>query len=142
MAGTNLRPTDVHAMFGLQDFKRLERYRQHRRDLQHAWREGLNGQYYLPPPPEHHAAFCLPILSDQVPMKTVKRELNERGIQTRPIIGGHLGYQPAFKAFFEQPIADKYPNAEWIHRHGCYIGAHQGVTTEMVYEVTDLLNSV
>ncbi len=138
--GTNLRPTDVHAMFGLQDIKRVDQYRVHRQETYRAFHEGLDkDRYYLPPLTESHVGFCLPILAREAGViEEVKRDLNRRGVQTRPIIGGNLTRQPVFQRHGKP---EDYPNAEWLHQRGAYVGLHQGVTVEMVHELTDILNA-
>lgn len=146
--GTNLRPTDVHAMFGLQDIKRVDRYRVNRCARYTQFREGLNGNYYLPPPSESHVGFCLPIFLKgrngcnpvMGGIEMIKRELREAGIEVRPIIGGCLpGIQPPFKQYGP---ATKYPNALWVHEQGAYVGLHDQVTEEMVDGLVDLLNGL
>ncbi len=144
MAGTNLRPSDVHAAFGLRDIKRAEEGAANRIQLYAQFQSLLSREkYYLPPAQRSHVPFCLPILvRDQEWLPHVKSTLAGLSIENRPIIGSHLGYQPALKHLFRQPIATVYPNAEWIHRRGCYVGLHADVTPRMVRRLTDALNDL
>lgn len=141
LLGTNLRPTDVHAMFGLQDMKRAPESTAHRKDIYRRYQLRLDvDRYYLPPEQDSHVAFCLPIIRRDGRIAQVKRALNEAGIETRPLVGGCLpGLQPAFRAYGP---AERYPNALWLHRRAGYIGVHEAVTSAMVDDLIDVLDSV
>lgn len=142
LAGTNLRPTDVHAMFGLADLKRAEAAKQHRLEVYAAYEAQLDRTlYYLPPHQAEHVAFCLPIFArDKAKVPVIKEALKMAGVETRPMVGGFLGKQPSLKHLFEMPSV--YPSAEWIHEHGMYIGVHRDVTPAMVHRLTCLLNTL
>lgn len=142
VAGTNLRPSDVHAMFGLADLKRAEESKAHRVALFRAYEEALDStRYYLPPQQESHVAFCLPVFvreAERLPI--VKQALRDAGIEVRPLVGSHLGRQPALKHLFDMPSL--YPNAEWVHTHAAYVGLGQHVTLSMVQDLVELLNGL
>jgi CDP-4-dehydro-6-deoxyglucose reductase, E1 len=157
--GTNLRPTDVHAMFGLRDFERIDESLAHRNRIyayyhrrmtggrvsvlditsggSEQWR--LSDRYYLPPLTPSHSGFCLPIFTKGDNLIVIKQALREAGIEVRPIIGANLTRQPALKGYGNP--AD-FPNAEWIHEHGCYVGLHSKVTEADVDRLVSLLISL
>ncbi len=146
--GTNLRPTDVHAMFGLQDIKRVDQYRVHRTEMYRRFHDGLDKErYYLPPLSESHVGFCLPIIvklenhvaDNGATIARVKRHLRDLGIQTRPLIGGCLLMQPIFRQYGR---AQDYPKAQWLHYNAGYVGLHSGVTEEMVDGLVEELNEL
>jgi CDP-6-deoxy-D-xylo-4-hexulose-3-dehydrase len=138
--GTNLRPSDVHAMFGLRDIKRVDRYRLHRTAIYRRFHEGLDqSRYYLPPLTETHVGFCLPIMRRDDAIGFVKQMLNGMGVATRPLIGGNLLHQPPFKRYGRP---EDYPNAEWVHQHAGYCGLHPGVTEDMVDGLVEVLNGL
>ena len=138
--GTNLRPTDVHAMFGLMDFERVEKTREHRKKIYEYFHYSINKyKYYLPPKSDTHVGFCLPIFSNSGNVKEIKQELAKVGIETRPIIGGNLLYQPPFQKYGHPK---DFPNAEWVHRHGLYVGLHQDVEFTCVDRLIAVLNKV
>ncbi len=139
LAGTNLRPTDVHAMFGLQDFKRIEQSRDHREEIYDEFEYLMDESKYLVPRHPDHSAFCLPIFRRDGKINEVKAVLKVNDVETRPIIGGNLLYQPPFKQYGKP---EDFPNAEWIHRHGCYVGLHRKVTMKMVKKLAEELNAI
>jgi CDP-4-dehydro-6-deoxyglucose reductase, E1 len=143
VAGTNLRPSDVHAAFGLLDMERAAESRDHRVLVYAQYSLLLDqGKYYLPPAQRSHVPFCLPVfIREPGRLAEVKAVLTKAGIECRPVVGSHLAYQPALKHLFTLPEMC-YPNAYWIHHHGCYVGVHSKVTPEMVRRLTSLLNSL
>lgn len=142
IAGTNLRPTDVHAMFGLADMKRVDKARDHRVAMYGLYLASLDrGAYYLPPAQGSHVPFCIPIFPRaKGRLAAVKAALIGAGIEVRPVVGSHLGKQPALKHLFE--MGPVYPNAQWVHDHGCYVGMNDRVTPRMVRQLTKLLNEL
>lgn len=81
----------------------------------------------------------LPVYSDQVsylayPMiirhpelvsrKTLRHELEHRGIETRPLFGCIPTQQPAY-AHLKSRYEGKLPNAEYLGRNAFYVGCHQ-----------------
>lgn len=140
LGGTNLRPTDVHAVFGLRDFQRIPQARAHRNAIYWAFYEQLDqSHYYLPPLCETHVGFCLPIFTRRDNLREINAALVTAGIQRRPIIGGNLLAQPPFQTYGRP---QDFPNAQWIHERGAYVGLHAQVTLEMVGELTTLLNGL
>jgi dTDP-4-amino-4,6-dideoxygalactose transaminase len=141
LPGTNLRPSDVHAAFGLRDCRRAELSRAHRVEIYGQFRRSLDPfRYRLPPSSDTHVAFCLPIFTMWDNLAEVKAALGKLGCETRPIIGGCLpGLQPPFKSYGPP---ENYPNALWLHKRGTYVGLHGGVTPKMVKELTATLNNL
>lgn len=140
LGGTNLRPSDVHAAFGLCDLKRAEGARAHRIETYEQFHHELDkGLYYLPPLTDTHVGFCLPVFTRRDNLSEVKVALKGIGCEVRPIIGANLLYQPPFKGYGD-PKA--FHNAEWVHNHGTYVGLHSKVTPSMVRRLTDTLNDI
>lgn len=138
LPGTNLRNTDVHAVFGLRDFARIEASKAYREMIYDLfWKQLDRSLYYLPSKQDSHSAFCLPIFRGDKKIGFVKEALSNYGIEHRPIIGSNLLHQPIFRKYGKP---EDFPNAEWLHQRGCYVGLHSGVTPAMVRELTDLLN--
>ena len=141
LCGTNMRPTDVHAAFGIRDFKRAPRDISHRTDIYRRFHGRLDrSQYFLPPLQENQCGFCFCIFRRDDRIKDVKAKLVAGGLEVRPIIGGHLGYQPPFRSHVADPAL--FHNAEWVHRHGAYVGLHSGVSTGDVDHLIDILHNI
>ncbi len=149
--GTNYRPTDLNAKFGLLDFERKEEYYHHRRKIYKYFHELLDSyKYYLPKLYDNNqlysVPFCLPIFVKQKnKIEQIKKELNLFGIQTRPIISGNIVRQPVFKNksyIVNLNPPDYYSNSEWLHSHGCYVGLHQGITKKSIEKLIQILEKI
>jgi CDP-6-deoxy-D-xylo-4-hexulose-3-dehydrase len=135
--GTNLRPSNINAAFGLKDFERIDEAEAHRQRLFKRFRDKKwGGGYYFPPIQPNQSMFCLPIFYTCDRPDLLKKKLNDLGIETRPIVGANLLRQPAFK---NHGNAADFPNAEWLHYRGMYIGLHQDVTERMIDDLAEVL---
>jgi CDP-6-deoxy-D-xylo-4-hexulose-3-dehydrase len=144
LLGTNLRPTDCHAIWGLQDIKRADKYKIHRKNIYSYYIDQIEKRknYYLPDYALHslkqeHVGFCIPIFRYDDKIEELKKFLNKNGVSTRPIIGGCLTLQPPFKSYHDETA---FSNGMWVHNHGLYIGLHKGITTYHVDKLIGLLD--
>lgn len=147
--GTNLRPTDMHAIWGLQDIKRASIYKKIRKDIFAYYESKLNLQkYYIPDVREleengqETVGFCLPIFRMDDKINLVKQVLNENGIATRPIIGGCLRFQPIFKQYCAEESSHTMPVGDWVHNHGAYVGLHYGLQYSDIDRLINILDSI
>lgn len=132
VGGTNYRPSDVHATFGLQDFKRIHKYEKHRRKVWEYYLNGLDDRFL--PLNSNIVPFCLPVIKNKevesdLDILKLKKGCNAAGIETRPLIGGDLSQQPYFKQFTKDEV---FPNAQWLNDNGFYVGLHNKVNKEMI----------
>lgn len=146
--GTNLRPTDCHAVWGLQDMKRADKYKKHRKKIYEYYYEKLiesglmESKYYLPPYKQdkaEHVGFCIPVFRQDDKIEEVKKLLNKNGISTRPIIGGCLTLQPPFEKYHNEK---EFSNGLWIHKHGAYLGLHNNSKEKDIDKLIDILKSI
>jgi CDP-6-deoxy-D-xylo-4-hexulose-3-dehydrase len=136
--GHNMRPSEINAMFGLIDFERMEETRVRRNTLyKRFWHKmGFSKHFLVPPLRDQDNAYCLPAFTLNWFCEGEKKLLRERGIEVRPIVGGNLTRQPAFKRAGVKP--EDFPNAEWVHRRGFYVGLHHHVTEKQIDELASL----
>lgn len=139
MPGTNVRPTEINAAFGLISFAKREREKAHRLELFDHYKDRIDrARYYLPPHNDGYVPFCLPIfLENKEEMPIIKARLRSAGIDARPVVGGCLPLHPAFS---KHGNARLYPTARWIHEHGFYIGLHSGITKADIDRLMVLLH--
>lgn len=144
LLGTNLRPTDCHAIWGLQDIKRADYYKIHRKNIYKYYINNIahrEKRYYLPDYSKHtyqeHVGFCIPIFRKDDKIEELKKILNKNGVATRPIIGGCLTLQPPFKSYHSEK---EFPNGLWAHNHGLYIGLHKQITFKHIDELIRVLD--
>ena len=77
--------------------------------------------------------------------KRIRRELENRGIETRPLFGCIPTQQPAY-AHLKAQYEGKLPNADYLGRHAFYVGCHQYLGEDdlgyMAEVLVDILSKV
>tara|TARA_B100000900_G_scaffold212939_1_gene180457 strand:- start:2682 stop:3929 length:1248 start_codon:yes stop_codon:yes gene_type:complete len=146
-SGFNVRPLDVTAAIGLNQFKRLNKFKKIRDDNRKkiikelrdakAWKQQLyflNHSNQLEP-----SWFGLPILIDKKYLKFKKKYLNilnKNKIETRPILSGNFMNQKSIDLYQLNPKKIIYKNAQEIEDRGFFIGLH---TTPLSKESVQIL---
>ena len=134
-SGFNLRPSEISAAIGINQFKRLETFKKIRSKNRKKIIDTLkksklwNNQFSFIDPIEHlePSWFGLPILVNKKFVKRKKKllnHLNKKGIETRPIISGNFLNQPAIKLYKLNSKNEKFPGAQEIEDRGFFIGIH------------------
>lgn len=132
-SGFNLRPTDIQAAIALSQFKSLnntikimktnrgkmikELTRDKRWDNQVRFVEKSNN---IKP-----SYFGLTMLLNKKFVSNkglILNRMDKFGIETRPIIGGNFLKQPALRKYNIKHKAKDFPNANYIHQHGLFVG--------------------
>jgi len=128
--GFNFRNTEFHAVLGLSQIKKLNRYIDIRNnnynqflDLCRNYEDeliliNLSGV----------SSFCLPFIFKRKDKKIeFQKKLEEKGIETRPMISGNLLKQPFLSKYYNP---NDFKNSDYIHEHAFYIGNNQFVNSE------------
>mgnify|MGYP001436498127 CR=1 FL=1 len=134
-SGFNLRPTDITAAIGLNQFKRLikminNRSTNRRKIIQSIkssknWRNQI--EFLNPTKKVTPSWFGLPILINKTFLKRKQKflnHLNKQGIETRPIISGNFLNQPVSRLYNLNKNKEKFKNADEIEKRGFFIGLH------------------
>jgi CDP-6-deoxy-D-xylo-4-hexulose-3-dehydrase len=148
--GFNLRSTEINAKLGLQQLKKLNnnveiRNRNFNLYQELLWKENVPGfPGWKPKPLENSyvSNFAYPVIH---PMKrAMVDDLQNAGVETRPLICGSLGNQPMYikyvdnKHLFEKEMT---PNADnVVDGFGFYVPNHPGMTENDVLFICDILN--
>ena len=69
----------------------------------------------------------------------LKEFLENKGVQTRPILSGNFDEQPVMKLFKYRKVGD-LPNSRIIQRHSFWIGNHHGIGKEEKEAVADYID--
>jgi CDP-6-deoxy-D-xylo-4-hexulose-3-dehydrase len=142
--GFNLRPTEIQGAFGIHQLNKLENFIEIRRDNARYLTKQLNdfSDYLLLPeeqPGSRHVWFGYPLtVKEGAPFARADLVafLEQKGIETRPIMAGNLAEQPALK-LFKHRIVGELKNARTVMRNSFFFGNHQGVgKAEREYIVT------
>ena len=137
--GFNVRNTELHAVLGLSQISKLNEYIEKRNKNHLRFLEILR-------PYDGHlmlcfksgvSSFCLPFLFFNANFKNkFQSELREAGIESRPIIGGNLLRQPFLLGSCD---VSKFPNADFLHFNGFYIGNNQFVDEVRLGKLAEIL---
>lgn len=139
--GFNVRPTELSAAFGMVQLGRFDGYQGER---EHA------ASYALERIKEMEACispmlvksettcswFAFPIMVNLVApfsRDDLVAHLEKHGIETRPIVAGNLGRQPAMEKVQGVSVGE-LPGADEIHRRGFYLGLHPSATMRNEFE--------
>ena len=136
-SGFNLRPMDINASIGLNQFKKLDIFKRKRNKNRNLiistlksfnnWNNQfsfISARNFLDP-----SWMVLPIILNpklKRKKKNFLKFLDNNGVETRPIISGSFNNQPAYKLYNLNIYNDKYfPNSQFIEDHGFVIGLHK-----------------
>ena len=135
--GYNFRPTEMQGAFGIHQLGKLEKFIEIRRSNAQFWAERLKKfKDYLLLHSERegtrHVWFGYPItVKPGAPFtrKELADFLEEKGVETRPIMVGNIDEQPAMR-LFNYRKSGSLPNSKWITRNSFFFGNHHGIGHE------------
>ena len=70
--------------------------------------------------------------------KQIFNKLDKLGIENRPIISGNFLKQPALRNYNLKQKSSDFPNANFIHEHGVFVGLSNRVLSQK--EITKFAN--
>lgn len=126
-SGFNVRNTELGAVLGLTQLQHLDRYIAIRNNNYKKFTNTLSSyrNFFLIPYKDGLSSFVLPFfLKHNKDKENLQKYLTNKDIESRPIVAGNLLKQPFLKSF---SVPDKFPNANFIHTNGFYIGNNQFV---------------
>jgi dTDP-4-amino-4,6-dideoxygalactose transaminase len=140
-SGFNVRPSEIAAAIGYNQFKRLNKFKKNRfanrnriiSSLKNSdkWKNQftfIDATKKLQP-----SWFGLPILINKkflYKKKIFLNYLNNNGIETRPIISGNFVNQKSIKLYGLNPNKDKFKGAQEVEERGFFIGIHIDAITD------------
>ena len=145
-AGYNLRPMEIQAAFGLVQLRRLEEFNEaRRRNAQRliAALSHLEGDLEFIAEAEGGRStwFGFPVMvKDAQTRVALSGHLEERGIETRPIVAGNLAVQPAFRGSPHRTVGS-LANATAIGQRGLFIGNHPNLDDRRVDHIVESFGS-
>jgi len=125
--GYNFRNTELGAVLGMSQLKRLDDFVQIRRRnyfqvMQILNRYGMLFEYHKPQC--GNSSFCFPIICHSTEIKhEFIQSCRKHGVEYRPVVSGNLLQQPFLQKYSNQIV----PNAQKLHENGVYIGNNQFV---------------
>ena len=129
-SGFNLRPTDITASIGLNQFKDLDKFikkrSKNRLKILNIFKKNkkltknlkfIDSNKYV-----QASWFGIPILlSKNINRNKFLKKIEKEGVETRPIISGNFLKQPSIKKY-KLNSGGKFKNSDLINNHGFFIG--------------------
>lgn len=136
--GYNFRNTELNAVLGLEQLKRLDANIATRRENFAYFMERLDPElFYIPYNDPGNSSFAFPFIcknrDDILKLKSIFTEL---GVEYRPIVSGNLLLHPFLKKWKDTVDV---PNATILNDNGVYVGNNQFVTKEMLFKVFETI---
>ena len=134
-SGFNVRPMDITAAIGLNQLRRLNKFKRIRKDNKNKIITGLKqsplwkNQFSFPVYSKHQdpSLFGFPLLINKEFLSKKKKYINflkKNRIETRPILSGNFMNQPCIKLFDLNKDNITFKNAQEVDDRGFFIGLH------------------
>lgn len=142
--GYNFRNTELAAVLGLSQLKKLDKFIKIRRNNYFEFVKIIsnNNNFYRMHRSIGNSCFCFPFICKT---KEIKQKLislfEENNIEYRPIVGGNLLKQPYMKDYFVECPSESL-NVDLIHDNGIYIGNSQFVSENDLEKLKSILQSI
>ena len=134
--GYNFEPSEIGASFGLEQLKKLKKFKKIRDYNFHLHKKFLSKfkEYFILPRLIYGVKTYLlayPIIikkNNKFNKKDFQIYLEKKNIQTRPIFSGNILRHPAFQHLVNKKNKiNSFPNSDYIMKNGVLIGCHQGL---------------
>lgn len=139
--GWNLKATNLQAGLGLAQLERLPEFIRLRRENWNYLRAGLDGlplEFVEAAEGSDPSWFGFAFLTPE--RNKLARYLDSKDIGNRPIMGGNLLRQPAYKDI-ECRVIGNLDGANRIHEQGLWIGCYPGITKDMLDYVIESMRA-
>jgi CDP-6-deoxy-D-xylo-4-hexulose-3-dehydrase len=148
-AGYNFRNTELGAVLGLSQLKRLDGFIEQRQKNYRRFIEIMkvygSDKFHLPGEgyaEESNSSFCFPLIAKTPLIKeTLLRKLKNNFIEYRPVVGGNLLRQPYMEGYSIACKTGPY-NVDVLHENGIYIGNNQFVGDREMNILEDIIRSL
>jgi CDP-6-deoxy-D-xylo-4-hexulose-3-dehydrase len=144
----NVRSTEINAVMGRLQLKRLDDNNQHRSTNLEIFLENLDPTKYqtdFNTAGSCNYAFTLVLKHpDPVFCNKVTTALREHGVEYRRggSGGGNQLRQPYLRRLLGEPDLSQFPNVDHVHFYGFYIGNYPGLEREKILGLCSLLNGI
>lgn len=146
--GFNMRSTELNAVIGLNQLKRLDYNIKRRKENYDLFLRNLNPEiYYTDFAYEGNSNYAFVILlqkQDPVLFNRLTDLLKQEGVEFRRGTsgGGNQARQPFIQKRLPGIEPKCFPNAERLHQFGLYTGNYPGLSQEKILEFCSLLNQL
>jgi len=147
VAGFNMRSTELNAVLGIEQMKRLDYNIQRRIENLDIWLSNLdNSKFITGFNTTGNSNFALPLMmqgATRDKLKDVCKILEEEGVEYRlgTAGGGNQARQPYLKKF-PYKVVGTLAHSDYIHDNALYVGNHPELTKNQIINVCKKINNV
>ena len=147
VAGFNMRSSELNAVLGIEQMKRLDNNIERRRENLDIWLDNLDSSKFMTFfTRQGNSNFALPLMMQGIvrdKLKDVCSILEDEGVEYRlgTAGGGNQARQPYLKKFPHR-IDGVLAQADYIHDNALYVGNHTDLTEEQIVNLCKKLNNV
>lgn len=147
LVGYNFKTMEFQATLGLIQLKRADYIFKKRQSNVKFLNLGLAKYSDILQLPEYsedvsYLAYPIVIREPQIiSRKEIRIKLEKKGIETRPLFGCIPLQQPAYY-YLKDRYAGKLPNAEYVGKHGFYIGCHQYLEEDDLIRIIEVFDDI
>ena len=140
----NFRSTEINAVIGLSQLKKLDAKNQERRENFDLFISNLNyDKYHVELDKEGNCNYAFIVIlknADMEKRNSLENKLRINGIEFRRGLsgGGNQMRQPFFKNVYKD--FSSFPNIEHIHNYSWYIGNYPGLERNKIEKLLEVLN--
>ena len=146
--GFNMRSTELNAVIGLNQLKRLDANVEKRRKNYDLFINKLDGsKYYTEFAHEGNSNYAFVVMPHASVTGLYDRMIQgfrDENVEFRrgTAGGGNMARQPYIRKRYPHINPADYPNAEYIHENGVYIGNYPDLPKEKIEGLCEMLNSL
>jgi CDP-6-deoxy-D-xylo-4-hexulose-3-dehydrase len=147
VAGFNMRSTEINAVLGIEQMKRIDYNIARRTENLNVWLSWLDSsKFYIDFDVEGSSNFALPLVlqePNKEKLKAVCDVLEEEKVEYRlgTAGGGNQALQPYLK-FYNHRVEGELPNVNYIHHYALYIGNHTELMESQIINLCSKLNKI
>ena len=138
--GYNFRNTELNAVLGIEQLKRLDENIETRRKNFECFMKHLDPDlFYVPYDDPGNSSFAFPfVCKREGDVKKLKSIFQGLGVEYRPIVSGNLLLHPFLKKWKDSVDV---PNANILNDNGVYIGNNHFITEDMIVKVFETIKT-
>lgn len=147
VAGFNMRSSELNAVLGIEQMKRIDHNIERRRENLDIWLKNLNSSKFISSfKTWGNSSFALPLIMQSIirhKLDDVCKILEDEKVEYRvgTAGGGNQARQPYLKKF-PYRVVGTLSQADYIHDYALYIGNHTDLNEEQIINLCKKLNNV
>lgn len=146
VAGFNMRSSELNAVLGIEQMKRIDSNISARKNNFKIWLENLDSnKYFTAYDVEGNSNFALPLMlaNAKDSLDDICKLLEEEEVEYRlgTAGGGNQYHQPYLEKFYHKKVGELH-EADYIHSKALYIGNHTELSIVQIVNLCNKLNNV